>query len=234
MEALRCPQCRALSYPGLMGFPHCHRCHEQLRQCRYCTHQSGGLCQLDAAGRPPLQEDEGKPFCAAYDSRLLAEPERPPWSRHWANFSGLALVVVLTAMIGNAVARRAAESPPQIEAESNAADVTDGRVEASFLVETPHDNGPLVTVLLDASVFKYYYEAEPPEPLPLPAKYPPGEEPRYTFQLAKDDTVRFTLSFMPKPDAPASVPLTVSLLADEQRPISTATTYLINHAVVTH
>ncbi|MBI2302173.1 MAG: hypothetical protein HYU66_24995, partial [Armatimonadetes bacterium] len=64
-----CPRCRAVSYPGLMGFPRCHKCHEQLRQCRYCAHQQDGLCLLDEAVWPRLEEDDGKPFCAAFASR---------------------------------------------------------------------------------------------------------------------------------------------------------------------
>ncbi len=81
MEVIQCPRCRTISYPGLMGYPRCHRCHEPLRQCLHCRHQQGGLCSLPAAERPPLLDDEGLPYCTAFASRYARGAGEPWWRR---------------------------------------------------------------------------------------------------------------------------------------------------------
>lgn len=147
-DGLRCPKCRTVNYPGLMGFPRCHSCHEQLRQCRWCLHQSGGLCQLDEAERPALQGEDGLPWCEAFSSRhALSEAAKPlerPLGITPRTIGGLAFGCVL--VIWLILLALGEEHGLRLEARDEAVRVVDGRAACFF---TLRGDGSLSSVLLD-------------------------------------------------------------------------------------
>ncbi|HIE52701.1 MAG TPA: hypothetical protein EYP85_13175 [Armatimonadetes bacterium] len=83
-----------------MGFPKCHKCHEQLRQCQYCRHWADGACTRPESERPPLQEEEGAPYRATFDSRLVEDTvplsawHQPLTTRAWILIMLLVMALV--------------------------------------------------------------------------------------------------------------------------------------------
>ena len=228
MDGFRCPKCHALSYPGLMGFPRCHRCHEQLRQCRYCAHQTGGLCRLDTAGRPRLRCEDGKPFCDAFESRLAdsspAGPLRRPISGA-ARVTALSTAVVIAMAILVAMAARREALVPQIEANETSVDLLDSRATASFSVYAPysdeHDRREAV-LRIDPAIERFYAIEEY---APVPDGHPRDEVGPLRYELQGDRRLEFTVTLLRRAESatPRQTPLTVHLLAGNGLPLASAT-----------
>lgn len=232
MDGFRCPKCRALSYPGLMGFPRCHRCHEQLRQCRYCLHQTGGLCRLDAPTRPRLTCEEGKPYCSAFASRLAdhapAGPLRRPFSGA-ARLTALSTAVVIVLAVIVAITARREALVPQIEANEAAVDLIDGRATATFSITSPQAeprDRRTVFVRIDPEVGQYYVVEDcQPEPL----GHSTGGPHEYRYELHGDQRLDLAVTLLSRgqPDTPRQVPLTLRLMAGRDIALGWATVPIV-------
>ncbi|MBI5832614.1 MAG: hypothetical protein HZB16_09955 [Armatimonadetes bacterium] len=228
MDGFRCPKCHALSYPGLMGFPRCHRCHEQLRQCRYCAHQTGGLCRLDDATRPRLRCEDGKPFCDAFGSGLAdsspAGPLRRPFSGA-ARVTALSTAVVIAMAILVAMAAQREALIPQIEANEAAIDLLDNRATATFsIVSTQADarDRRTVYVRVDPGIEEFYVIEEY---APAPLGYDQRDPRQLRYELSGDRRLDFSVTLLRRAEVatPRQAALTVRLLASHDMPLGSAT-----------
>jgi len=211
MDANRCPRCDTLSYPGLMGYPRCHRCHEQLRQCRYCAHQTDGLCTAPTEARGALREEEGRPYCAAFESRLTAATPVGRWLRPLDDRSRLGVLaglVALCVVLVLAVAMRNEALPAQIEPDGATVPVLDGRARADFAVTTDPRRVAALTIRLGAEAARYYVvEGLEPELTPTGDGGPPS----WRLRAGAERVLRLRLDLVPRPGTPARVPLVLSL-----------------------
>jgi hypothetical protein len=223
MEAYRCPHCQALSYPGLMGFPRCHRCHEQLRQCRYCLHQRGGLCQVEAAGRPRLQHEDGKPWCQAFASALADETPRTPLQglSGPARLAALAPVAVVLLGILLTVVLRGRPAPPQIETDNAMVRLVDGKAVASFSIDAANSGDRFATVRIDRSALRFY-SLEPPDPDPVGTGEASDGRPEYRFQLDRHHRLRLSIGLVPLGQPPETTAFKLTLVDDNGEEVSAA------------
>ena len=222
-EGVQCPKCRAVSYPGLMGFPRCHRCHEQLRQCRYCVHQTAGLCQLERAQRPRLQADEGKPFCEAFTSRL------PPAALAAAAQSGLSerargvwFGVVLAVVLGWVVLATVAGDGHdlRIEPEERVVHTEDGRAVLGFEISGGTAQG-WARLCLDPAVLVFYSVVSPIDLSGSP-------QPTARVPLNRRGRGQFGLTLLAQPDAPPETVAKAVLFTAEGRWAGEAKIRLLN------
>ncbi len=222
---VQCPKCRAVSYPELMGFPRCHRCHEQLRQCRYCTHQERGLCKLPLAPHPPLNEEDGRPYCDAFESALTVGRGRGPLSGVIAGEGRVVAVMAILVILVLGLLLAAIGDVRQglrIEAQDERVVVQDGRAVVEFTIHG--DPGVQSTVILHVE----------PDALahcriesPLPLAYPP-QGPEYKQSLPISGRARFQLTLLVAPDAAPRFALTVVLLDDHRTEWSRAVTSIVS------
>lgn len=214
MQAFCCPRCGSLSYPGLMGFPRCHKCHEQLRQCRYCSHQHGGICRLEAEPAPSLEEEDGRPFCTSFASALGVEPTAGVWRRPLTDRARTVAYLVLAAaclLLFRAIALHQELLPPQIDPDAASIPVLDGRAVAGFTITGDHSRHPSFELQIDSEILRGYtfLEAEPPG-----VRTAGGELPTLTYNLPKEDRLRVQLCFFAKRQPPGHLPLKVKVIAD--------------------
>lgn len=213
MQAYCCPRCQSLSYPGLMGFPRCHKCHEQLRQCRYCRHQTGGLCALPPDAAPPLEEESGRPFCRAFESRLVVAQTTTVWrrpltdrARSWTTIAlGVAALLLFLSL-----ARRHELLPPLIEPDAAKVAVLDRHALAEFTVTADPERFDDIELRIDPGVLKGYSfeEAEPP-----PVSTNRAELPSLHYRVPPSGALRVRLSFFARAHPPAYLPLRVQVIA---------------------
>ncbi|NUP99592.1 MAG: hypothetical protein HUU35_07025 [Armatimonadetes bacterium] len=207
-NGVQCPKCRAISYPGLMGFPRCHRCHEQLRQCRYCVNQSAGLCQLSPHRRPPLQEEEGKPFCEAFESRLVSRPAAGRLGlalgaeTRVLGLLGLLVVVLVWALIGLLGDEY---EGVRLEAEAPRVYVDDGRAVANFYAYGDQAVLADLAVLLPPEVAARFIVESPPVATQAEAG------PLLPLTPAGHDRARLRLVLVRRPGTKPTEPLVVLL-----------------------
>jgi len=225
-EGLRCPKCRTVSYAGLMGFPRCHNCHEQLRQCRYCLNQTGGLCELEAGSRPALQSADGLPWCEAYSSRYAlsegAKPLERPVGITPRTMTALAVgcvfvIWIFLLMFGEEHAFR-------IDARDEAVRVVDGRAVATFLIYGAAGEYAGIQVVIDLTEAPGYAVEE--------VGVPPGlataeglawhEQP---VQTGRPPTVEVVL--LAAADSPTRSTVRLSLAARDGEPLASATALLL-------
>lgn len=226
MDRIRCPHCGAICYPGLMGFPRCHRCHEQLRQCRWCAHQSRGLCTLEPQLRPPLREEQDKPYCEAFTTALAVSEDDDPWRRELRVSSGTlgfgAGLIILVAIIVAFVISREPRTY-RIEAIGGHVPVLDGRAVARFEVDAEPGLNDYVTIAVSDSVLQTYDLLEP-SPTPVEVLERPR---RYVIPEQSDGTLKLRLTFLPKDASPPPYQeLTVSVLGVDGAVESSSTIYL--------
>lgn len=106
MAEIRCPRCGAINSEGLMDFPRCHRCHENLQRCLYCRHFAveRGECLHPTAQPLYVAEGERALRCPFFLSRYLLAPQPEGWTRPLSAVSwslivaGLILALVLGAV----------------------------------------------------------------------------------------------------------------------------------------
>jgi hypothetical protein len=109
MVVLKCPKCGRLCREGLVPWPRCARCHEQLLKCRYCRHYDAQLLDctsLHRADEPPIRDPDAYLACPYHSSRLKPV-EKVVRRRVW--MPGIAFVVV-AGLIAFAAARIRAPS----------------------------------------------------------------------------------------------------------------------------
>ncbi|MCC7493444.1 MAG: hypothetical protein IT204_13905 [Fimbriimonadaceae bacterium] len=221
LEGVQCPKCRAVSYPGLMGFPRCHRCHEQLRQCRYCTHQARGLCRLAATPRPRLLAAEGKPYCEGFESSLR---RGPVGSRFAQPLSGNARIVGLTAATVLLLtwllwSTLGVERGLRLELDEPRVWVQDGRARVGMTIAgDPALLGTMELRLAGPALQHYTIE----DPLPLAESI--GLVAR--LRLDAQGTQRLQVTLVQRPGAPGACPLTVNLVGTQAELLATAQTML--------
>ena len=231
MDGIRCPKCRTVNYAGLMGFPRCHNCHEQLRQCRYCTHQLGGLCQLQNGDRPRLQSAEGLPWCDAHSSRFaLSEDARPlerPVGITPRTIAALSIACVL--LVWMLLLAFGEEHGVRLEAREELVRVIDGRAVAQFEVrgETADlESLRLAVELQQAPGYAVEEVAAPPE-LAIEGNLPRSD---LASPIHGDSSIEVHL--MADHAAPPLTTLTVALLAADGDPLARASTTLRNRPVM--
>ena len=97
MAELRCPKCAAINPEGMMDFPRCHRCHENLRQCLYCRHFAveTAECAHETAREAYALEGERGERCEHFESRyqLGATSPRTPRVTSWMLVLAVAMIV---------------------------------------------------------------------------------------------------------------------------------------------
>ncbi len=230
MDGYRCPRCSALSYPGLMGFPRCHRCHEQLRQCRYCTHESGGLCTLDETARGRLLQEDGRPYCRAFASRLVVTGDEDRFGRAllnpaWPTALLTAAVILLAALIAWAAGREALH--PQLAAREALVTLREGRVAPTFLLSAPPNwsRQPRPVFIQVEPGLAPYYLVERIEPVPAAESTGGPKEVRYDLVSGQTMMIRLRL-VRGQIDPPPEMPVILSVLAGPDNRVSSARTLI--------
>ena len=222
-DGVRCPICRAMSYPGLMGFPRCHQCHEQLRQCRYCQHQTLGLCRLEAGRRPRLEADEGKPYCASFASRLLIPVSRGAARPVGSDLRllGVVAAVVLAVVVAFNLLLGDAGHDLRVEPDEPRVFVSDNRALATFVVTSDPGFLSKLRLRVDAEALRYYQLESPP------AVEISGGAPVVRIQPDHLDRARITLTLAQFRPAPVEQRLSVTLLSPRGSPLANAETLLV-------
>ncbi len=225
-EGVQCPKCRVANYPGLMGYPRCHRCHEQLRQCRYCVHQSGGLCRLAVAQPPRLEAEEGKPYCEAFASRLTFSRQAAAANEAFgarARIVGFVagLVVLLVWTLVAVVDRDL--SGLRLEAADRVVYTEDDRAVIGFEVLGGPPTG-WVWVSLDPAVLEFYSVV-------APAELAGSERPALAVRLNKRGAGQCEVVLLRRPDAPPETMAKGLLQLPDGHLVGEAKVLLLNRSV---
>lgn len=223
-EVIQCPRCRTICYPGLMGYPRCHRCHEQLRQCLHCRHQVGGLCQLPEADRPPLRDEDGAPFCTAFASRFTRGGstwwQRPlaGWQRHAA----MGALILAVALVAGLMLRGRGELAPRLMGPDGARRDAAGTVLVTLsVVADPHryDEITLQVVRRQPDAYRLYAS-------PTPLDSGPGQSGALRFAVPRNGRLELELELRPRRAPPPPERLELRLLGPAGELFDTATVVL--------
>jgi len=103
MTVLKCPKCGKLCREGLVPFPRCGQCHEQLLKCRYCAHFDAQMHDCVSTARPEdfHVSDPDRYLACPYHKTTIAWLAGQPAVRRrvWAPAFGLAALVLLAAAV---------------------------------------------------------------------------------------------------------------------------------------
>jgi len=225
-DGLCCPKCRTVNYPGLMGFPRCHNCHEQLRQCRYCIHQTAGLCGLDAGSRAPLQSAEGLPWCDDFASRFARSESARRLTRPVVTtprtIAALAAACVLTIWLF--LLAFGEEHGLRIEARDDAVRVIDGRALAMFVIRGSVDELHAVRCAVDLAEAPGYSVEEVALPAALRLA---GRAARRDLPVPSGRAMAVEVRLLAGQDSPVRSRLRVALVAADGEPLASAGTRLL-------
>ncbi len=102
MAVLKCPKCGKLCREGLVPFPRCGQCHEQLRKCRYCAHFDAQMHDCVCTARPEdfhIHDADLYLACPYHKTSIAWLAGEPAVRRRvWAPAFALAAVAVLAAL----------------------------------------------------------------------------------------------------------------------------------------
>ena len=100
MAVLKCPKCGRLCREGLVPFPRCAHCHEQLLKCRYCADYDARILDCVSpfrADEPSIRDPDLYTACPYHRTTLLPAPKALR-SRVWVTAVVLGLLAAGGAM----------------------------------------------------------------------------------------------------------------------------------------
>ncbi|HUT75113.1 MAG TPA: hypothetical protein VM221_09825 [Armatimonadota bacterium] len=102
MVTLKCPQCGKLCREGIVPFPRCGRCHEQLLKCRYCADYDAQMLDCVSISRPDdfhISDPDRYLACPFHKSTLDLARQALVRSRVWVTTLILAVVAALAVVL---------------------------------------------------------------------------------------------------------------------------------------
>jgi len=204
MVVLKCPKCGRLCREGVVPWPRCGRCHEQLLKCRYCADFDARMLDCVSTFRPEdfrMRDPDLYLACPHHRTTLgVGPPQRLVRRLVWAG----ALVLAVAAITAMLVLRPRNTASPQPVVHARAVPVAEAVVREPLVVELQIWNpGPgdveQVVVALDRSCERYL-RLTYVEPTPLAQRRTKSARIMWFARLAEGEVLSLRLHVTPTRD----------------------------------